>query len=204
MNLDSLPFNTFDIALVVFLVAGIYSGRRHGMSVELLSLVKWLAILFVCAVAYEPVGAMFGQSVSMFSTLSCYLMAYVGSALVILLLFAVVHRALGGKLLGSDLFGKAEYYLGMGSGFIRFACVLLAGLALLNARYFSPTEVKAMENFQNDVYGSNYFPTLHTLQATVFEKSLTGPWIRENLGFLLIKPTAPESKEIHQKEASWQ
>jgi hypothetical protein len=28
-----------------------------------------------------------------------------------------------------------------------------------------------------------------------------GPWIKDNLAFLLIKPTAPENKELHQKEA---
>jgi methylphosphotriester-DNA--protein-cysteine methyltransferase len=32
-------------------------------------------------------------------------------------------------------------------------------------------------------------------------KSLTGPWIKQNLGFLLIKPTEPEDKQLHQKEA---
>src|SRR6266853_1921475 len=120
--------------------------------------------------------------------------------LVILIVFAGIKRALGGKLLGSDLFGKAEYYLGMGSGLVRFTCMLLAALALLNARYFSPAEVKAMENFQNDVYGSNFFPTLHSVQSAVFERSLLGPWIKENLSFLLIKPTEPENRQFKQKE----
>jgi uncharacterized membrane protein required for colicin V production len=204
MNLGALPFNAFDLFLVVVLVLGVLHGRKRGMSGELLNLVKWLAILFVCALAYEPLGALFGQTTSLFSTLSCYLVAYVGAALVVVLLFAAVNRSLGGKLTGSDMFGGAEYYLGMGSGFVRFACILLTGLALLNARYFSPQEVKAEEAFQNDVYGSHYFPTLHTVQSVVFERSLTGPWIKENLSFLLIKPTVPESKELHQKEAKWQ
>ncbi len=204
MNLGALPFNAFDVFLVVVLVLGVLHGRKRGMSGELLNLVKWLAILFVCALAYEPLGALFGQTTSLFSTLSCYLVAYVGAALVVVLLFAAVNRSLGGKLTGSDMFGGAEYYLGMGSGFVRFACILLTGLALLNARYFSPQEVKAEEAFQNDVYGSHYFPTLHTVQSVVFERSLTGPWIKENLSFLLIKPTESESKELHQKEAKWQ
>ena len=136
----------------------------------------------------------------MFGRLSCYLLAYVGGALLVLLLFAGIKRALGGKLLGSDIFGRAEYYLGMGAGLVRFSCILLAALALLNARYFTPMEVRAMEKFQDDVYGSNFFPTLHSLQTTVFDKSLTGQWIKKNLGFLLIKPTEPEKKELHQKE----
>ena len=201
--MGSLPFNAFDIFLVVMLGAGIARGRKNGMSQELMQLLKWLTVLFVCAVAYEPVGAFFGQTTTLFSTLSCYLMAYIGAALVIILLFAAVNRAIGGKLLGSDLFGHAEYYLGMGSGLIRFACILVIGLAVLNAPYYTPQQVKAEEAFQNDVYGSHYFPTIHTVQSTVFETSLIGPWIKENLSFLLIKPTEPVDTQLHQKDAKF-
>ena len=73
-------------------------------------------------------------------------------------------------------------------------------LALLNARYFSPAEVKAMEAFQNDVYGSNFFPGLHSLQSSVFERSLLGPWIKNNLSFFLIKSTEPDTTKFKQKE----
>ena len=203
MSLDKLPFNAFDLALLAILVLGVHRGRRLGMSEELLPLCKWLAILFGCALVYEPVGSLLSQTTGIFSLLFCYLIAYVGVAVVVLLLFAAFKHALGGKLLGSDLFGRGEYYLGMGSGLVRFTCILLAALALLNARYFSPAEVRAMEKFQNDVYGSNFFPTLHNVQAAVFEQSLTGPYIKDYLGFLLIKPTVPEKKELHQKDATW-
>jgi hypothetical protein len=130
------------------------------------------------------------------------MMVYIASAMLILSLFAFCKARLGGKLVGSDIFGRSEYYLGMGSGVVRLSCMLLAFLALLNARYFSPTEVRAMEQFQNDMYGSNYFPTWHTAQEVVFERSLSGPWIKTHLGFLLIKPTQPEDKQFHQKEAN--
>jgi uncharacterized membrane protein required for colicin V production len=200
MNLKSLPISFFDVALLVVLILGLLQGRKNGMSAELMSLLKWLAVVFVCAVAYAPLGEMLSQWVRVFSLLACYILAYLLLAGVIIGLFALVKHSLGGKLLGSDIFGRSEYYLGMGSGFVRFACILLAALALLNARYFSPTEVRAMEKYQNDVYGSTYFPGLQTLQATVFEESFSGHWIKENLAFLLIKPTAPESKDLHQRE----
>ena len=203
MSLEQLPFNLFDLVVIVVLALGIFRGRKHGMSEELLSLATWLAILFGCAALYQPGGELLAQFTSMFGRLSCYLVAYVAGALLFSLLFAGIKRVLGGKLLGSDIFGRSEYYLGMGSGLIRFSCMLLAALALLNARYFSPTEVKAREKFDNDVYGSSFFPTLHSVQSTVFDRSLTGPWIKENLGFLLIKPTQPEHKEIHQKEFAY-
>jgi uncharacterized membrane protein required for colicin V production len=203
MRLDALPFNFFDILLVVILGAGIYTGRKEGMSGGLIPLLRWLCILFVCAAAYEPLGRLFYTSSNLFSTLSCYLLAYVGTAIVIVATFLGIKRALGGKLMGSDVFGATEYYLGMGSGLIRFACITLAFLALLNARLYSSAEIKAREKYVNDVYGKDYFPGLQVLQSTVFEKSLTGPWIKENLAFFLIKPTAPEDKSLHQKDAKW-
>ena len=202
MSLDQLPFNVFDCILVAVLVLGVFRGRKQGMSEELLSLVKWLALVFACSAVYQPLGQVFSQSSSVFGLLSCYLMAYVGVALGVFGLFALVKRVFGGKLIGSDIFGQAEYYLGMGSGLVRFGCMLMAALALLNARYYNATEVRAMEKFQNDEYGSNYFPTLHTLQAVVFEKSLAGRWIKSNLSFLLIKPTKPEKKQFHQRDVA--
>lgn len=201
MGLDKLPVNVFDCVVLATLFIGLMRGRKHGMSEELLGLIKWLVVVVVCAMVYEPAGQWFAKS-SPFSLLASFLIIYIAGALLILSLFALGRNRLGGKLIGSDIFGRAEYYLGMGSGMVRVSCMLLACLAILNARYFSPMEVRAMEAFQNDVYGSNYFPTWHTAQEVVFERSWSGSWIKEHLGFLLIKPTQPEDKQFHQKEAS--
>jgi hypothetical protein len=200
MNLSQMPFNAFDVVLVAVLLMGLLRGRKHGMSEELMSVIKWLIIVVGCAWMYGPAGGWLAQSTP-FSLLWSYIFVYAGGAMVILGLFALVKHQIGGKLLGSDIFGRGEYYLGMGSGLVRFACMLVFAMALLNAPYVSPAQVQAMRKFQDDMYGSNYFPTLHTAQAVVFEDSLTGPWIRDHLGFLFITPTAPEDKEIHQKEA---
>lgn len=204
MSFDALPFNAFDLFLVVILGAGIYQGRKEGMSGGLIPLLRWLCIIFVCAVVWEPVGQYFYESSTIFSTLSCYIMAYIGTAIVIVTLFIGVKRLIGGKLVGSDTFGGTEYYLGMGSGLIRYICIVIAFLAILNARLYSSAEIKAREIYVNDMYGKDYFPGLQALQSTVFEKSLIGPWIKENLAFFLIKPTAPQDKSLHQKEAKWQ
>ena len=196
-----MGFNFFDILLLFFLIAGVLQGRKHGMSEELMNLIKWVVIVVVCAVVYEPGGQFLAQS-SPFSLLSSFLMVYVTCALLIYGIFALLKHSIGGKLIGSDIFGRAEYYLGMGSGLLRFTCMLIVGLALLNARYFSPQEVRAMENYQNDMYGSNFFPGLHSAQSVVFEKSFTGPLIKDYLGFALIKSTKPENKDFHQKDAN--
>jgi len=199
MSLDNLPINIFDIVVLAILVAGVMAGRRHGMSEELLSLLKWLTVVTVCSLIYAPLGRMLADATP-FSLLASYLMVYIAAALLILGFFAFFKHRLGGKLVGSDIFGKSEFYLGMASGLVRVSCILLAALALLNSRYFSPTEVKSMENFQNEWYGSNFFPTWHTAQDVVFEKSACWRFIKENLGFLLITPTKLDDKALHQKE----
>jgi len=199
MSLDSLPINAFDLLLIVTIVAGFMSGRKHGMSEELMKLATWLAIIFACAIAYEPVGSWVAAS-SPFSLLSSFLMAYVGVGIIVFGITALIKRSVGGKILGSDLFGRAEYYLGMGGGVVRALCMLVFGLALLNAHLYTPEEIRAREKYQNEWYGSDFFPGLQSAQATVFQRSLTGPWIKENLSFFLIRPTKAENKDIHQKE----
>ena len=73
---------------------------EKGMSGELLSMAKWLAILFGCAAPIAP-WLLFCRELSWFNTLSCYLMAYVGAALVIVLIFLGISRALGGNCSGA-------------------------------------------------------------------------------------------------------
>ena len=197
----TLPFNFFDLLLLLVLVAGLLRGRKHGLSLELLRLLKWLTLLLVCAFVYGPAGAMVAQS-GRFDLLSGYLLAYLGTALTVFVLFALIQSRVGPKLIGSDVFGRGEYYLGMGSGMVRFACMLLVGLALLNARAFNPAELKAMDKFQQDNYGSNVFPGLHNVQVAVFDNSLAGSFIKQDLGFLLIASTEPNQREPIEKDSS--
>lgn len=201
MSLDQLPFNWFDLVLVVVLLMGLFHGRKRGMSEELLVFLQWLAIVVVSAAGYQALGDRIA-AVTPLSHLTCYVLAYVVLALGVVVAFLLFKRLFHGKLVGSDAFGRAEYYLGMAAGMTRFGCALLAGLALLNARAYSPEEIRAYQAYQNEVYGSEYFPGLQTLQANVFERSLTGPLIRSHLGFLLIKPTAPERRELPRKDWS--
>lgn len=187
-----MPINLFDCFLVAFLVAGVIRGRRHGVSAELLRVLKWLSLVLGCALAYRPLGIVI-ESFGLFDACSSLVLGYLGAALLILLLFSRIERSLAPKLAGTDAFGRAEYYLGMGSGLVRYSCILIMGLALLNARAFTPAEVRARERYQEDTYGSAVFPTLNTFQELVFVDSLTGACIKNYLGFLLIN-SAPEDQ----------
>ena len=186
MKLDSLPFNWFDIFLLVWLAMGVFRGRKRGMSEELLTFLQWVVIVLFCSVAYQPAGDWLSQTSNVFGLLVSYIIGYLVAAGVVSIGFVLFKRAFHGKLIGSDAFGRAEYYLGMPAGMLRFFCMLLAGLALLNARLYSQQEILADQKYQKDVYGSEFFPGLQEMQSNVFEKSFSGSAIKKYLDFLLM------------------
>lgn len=188
-----LPFNWFDIVVLAVLMVGYSRGRKHGMSKELLQVMKWMTVVLVSAIGYEPLGVWLDSTVQL-GALTSYLIAYCFVAVLVLLLFTLLNTSLGRKLEGSDTFGKSEFYLAMPAGMLRFACILVVLLALLNARHYHTAEIKDMQKFQNDNYGSEFFPTLSSIQIEVFEESFIGPQIKNYMGFLLIKPTFPGSQ----------
>jgi uncharacterized membrane protein required for colicin V production len=203
----NLPVNWFDVFVVLMLMIGYSRGKKHGMSQESLSVLKWIAVVLLAAIAYEPLGLWISTTLQL-GKLASYLIAYSLTAGVVAVLFVFFNRTVGEKLKGSDTFGKAEFYLAMPAGMLRFACIVIALLALLNARYYSTAEVKAMTKYQNENYGSNFFPTLATLQDDVFKRSFVGSQVERHLNFLLIKPTAPSPSRgtpvnARRKEFTW-
>jgi hypothetical protein len=117
---------------------------------------------------------------------------------VIFLIFILVKKGLMPRLTGSNFFGRAEYYLGMLSGLVRYACILLVALALLNAPYYSAADIKKTQDYNQRWFGGglqgysgNYFPTLQSVQEGVFKNSLIGPFIKDYLGALLINSVPP-------------
>jgi uncharacterized membrane protein required for colicin V production len=199
-----LPINWFDIVVLIVLFLGYLRGKKHGMSQELMLVMSWIAVVLISAIAYRPLGQ-WADSMLHIGPLASFLLAYSFTAIVIALVFLYLKNTVGTKLLGSDTFGKAEFYLAMPAGMLRFACVLIALLALLNARQYRTAEINDMKKFQMDNYGSQFFPTLSSVQADVFENSFTGPKVREYIGFLLIEPTYPgaavkNNAAYHQRE----
>src|SRR5437660_509773 len=128
----NLGYNWFDLFVLAMLIVGIVVGRKRGMSLELLSVLQWLLIVFAAAIACGPFGKMLAD-VSGLSPVLTYTTAYLLATIVIKLVFLMIRRMAGEKLLASDAFGNFEYYLGMMAGLVRFACIVLFGLALLNA-----------------------------------------------------------------------
>lgn len=184
----NLPFNWFDVVVFLMLLVGYQRGKSRGMSQESFPVMKWIAIVILAAIGYEPLGLWISSMAAMTKLIS-FVIAYAAIAGVVALIFVFISGSLGEKLKGSDAFGKGEFYLGKPAGMLRFLCILLALLALLNARYYSTAEVNAMNKFQNDNYGSSFFPTLSSIQDGVFRESFLGKQAKEHISFLFIKPT---------------
>lgn len=195
MNMETLGIGWVDLLVVTLLIIGVVRGRKRGMSEEVLDVIKWVLILGVGSLCYAPIGGILSDATP-FSRLSAYLTTYLVIIAVFMVVFSFLKRQLGGKILGSDTFGNAEYYLGMCAGGVRYASMIFVAMALLHARYYSPADVKAELKYQIDTYGSNIFPGLCNFQHMVFTESMAGRLTESFLPVLLIKPTAPEDKGL--------
>jgi len=202
----NMPLNWFDLLVVLMLLIGYSVGKKNGMSKEALATLKWIAIVLLPAIVYEPFGQWLATTAQL-GKLTSYLIAYLSTALVVALIFIALTGTLREKLLGSDAFGKAEFYLGKPVGMLRFASIIMVLLAVLNARYYSTAEVKASKKYDLDNYGSSFFPHLYSIQDDIFKNSFVGSQVHQHLDFLLIKPTPAiggVSAPTKQKEFTWQ
>jgi uncharacterized membrane protein required for colicin V production len=194
MALGDVPFNWFDLALVVLLGFGLFRGRKNGMSKEVLPLFQWLMIVIAGGFGYELVAQGLVSYAGMKSSAGTSILGYLIIAFVVFLVFSFLKRIFKERLGGNSFFGSSEYYLGMISGFIRYACILVFSLALLNAPYYSAAEIQAKKDYNARWFGGglkgysgNYIPDLQSVQESVFKNSMAGPFIKDYAGSLLIE-----------------
>jgi uncharacterized membrane protein required for colicin V production len=198
MDNMQLPLNWFDIVALIFLLLGLKFGRTKGMSEQWLFCIQWVLIVSVGCFAYRPISDYILKIYPMNRTL-CHVGVYLFIASIFKLFFGKIKESLPPRFAGpSDLFGKYEYYLGMMAGVFRHACMLIAFMAMLNAPYYSAQESARAKAMQNDVYGSNFFPTIDSIQHGVIKESFFGKAISENAGNLLIAMNRPASP-AHKK-----
>jgi uncharacterized membrane protein required for colicin V production len=192
-KLESM-YGWFDLVVVAVLLAGILRGRKRGMSQELLGLLQWLSIVIGGAFLYNPIGSELA-SVSGMNLTYCFVVAYLGFALFLKLVFTWLRRHLGEKLVGSDVFGRGEYYLGMIAGAIRFGCVLVMVIAVMHAPRVTEAERRTMAKRQQENFGDISFPTFGSIQYGIFHKSFVGQWIKNEASLLLVTSDAePDQK----------
>ena len=200
--ISNMAFNYFDIVVVVWLIIGVLRGRKLGMSQELLPMLKWITIVIVAGLFYRPFSLIIRQNTSTgFDPLWANVTAYVIIMLGILLVFTWIKKAIGDKLVGSDIFGSAEYYLGMLGGMIRFACMLLVLLALMHSRLYTTEELVATAKMQKQAFEDISFPTYGSIQHAVLSQSFTGRLVSENLPMILIASVTPDQRPKRETPA---
>ncbi len=204
LALDNLPVNWFDGVVLGMLIIGLFLGRKHGMTKEILPLLKWVSLVVVCGIWYPLAAQLLVNTVQLSQVPSC-IIGYLLLAFVVVLVFMFLKWLLASRLGDKGLFGGGEYYLGMLSGMIRFACMLLAVLALLNAPVYTAQDIKKHEAyvkqwFGGGLYSGNYFPSLYTIQGQIFTKSFAGPYIKDYLGPLLIETAPPPAAPAPEKK----
>ena len=194
----NLSFNWFDVTLGAVLVVGYFRGRKNGMSREIVPMFMWLTVVLGAGFGHQFLGQwlvssglagkIFG-SLAKYVNISCYLLI----SMVFFTVFSMIAKHYREKMSGSNTFGSNEYYLGMGAGMIRYACILMFVLALLNAPYYSASEIAADQAYKARWYGGglngfsgNFIPSIADVQTAVFKTSFTGPFIKNDVGFLLV------------------
>jgi uncharacterized membrane protein required for colicin V production len=208
LAMDKLPVNWFDGLLLALLVVGLFRGRKHGMTQELLPLFKWVGVVLAGGLFYPAVAPLFVNTLRAGKTASL-IYGYLLLAFVIIAVFMILKKLLAHHMEDKAYFGSAEYYLGMMSGIVRYFCMLLAVLALLNAPYYTQAEIQARRDYNNRWYGGglkeysgDYIPDLPTVQASVFKKSLIGPYLKEYLAPVLVETTPAGADKPQPKPAT--
>ena len=90
-------YNWFDLVALAMLVVGFFVGRKRGMSLELLTMLQWVGIVFIGALACDPFGRMMADFSGLNPTLT-YITAYLLTAIGIKVFFFLVRRMTGEKL----------------------------------------------------------------------------------------------------------
>jgi hypothetical protein len=172
------------------------------MTQELLPLFQWIGIVVVGGLFYWQISMLI-HPYTQFTTLWCNITAYLIIALGVHLFYLWLKQLFSEKLMEKDIFGRAEFYLGMMAGVVRFGCILLVGMALMNSRVETAAELAKTEQFQKDNFSDIRFPTYGEFQQDVLFKSFSGKWVQKNLQPVLIasiSATAPPKTEtIAQK-----
>jgi uncharacterized membrane protein required for colicin V production len=186
--LANVRFDYFDIVAVLWLIIGLFWGRNRGMSQELLPLLQWIGIVTVAGLLYGPFGLLIHQH-TFLSELWCNVTAYLLLAVGVHVIYVCLRQMFTVRLVEKNVFGRAESYLGMTAGATRFACMLLAGIALMNSRVVTDAELAKTEQIQKDNFSHIRFPTAYArFQRDVLFKSYSGNWVRSNLQSVVMAP----------------
>jgi len=197
--IKNLPFGYFDAIVLIWLIIGLWRGRKQGMTQEVLPLFFWVSTAILAGFYNQPLAAFIREyTKGTFNDLWSSLVAYGLIAFSMALAFALLKHWLGDKLTGSDVFGRCEYYLGMFSGIVRFAAMLLVLLAIMHSRVVTRHELDdinaQMKKNLEDIHPPRYI--YGSIEQGIFFQSLSGSFVQNDLSDLLIPTITPPERAI--------
>jgi len=192
MDSIGISFRWFDLVAVALIFVGVFHGRKNGMSQELFNTLKWLVMLAVAPLLYEPLGKLLLKFVPL-KALYIYVGSFVAVAAITNALLVTMRKKIKDKMSGSDVFGSAEYPLGMLAGAFQYSCLLIMLVACLNAKYIDEEELQRQEAAQREAMGERFFPTSGNLHKDALG-SISGQFIRKYFKFQLITPVGQPAK----------
>ena len=184
---------------------GLFRGRKNGMTKEILRVSNgwhWSS----CAGCFTRPRLKPWSTSRAWKKPTSYLTGYLLLAFGVWLVFVFLKKIFVPRLIGSNLFGSGEYYLGMFSGMIRFACMLFFAAGLAERAGLHPGGNPGPPGLRETlVWRRHLWWQLHSRSAhgagKVFKKSFTGPYIKKYLGTLLINIAPPGPKSRWPKPA---
>lgn len=193
-----LNLSGVDFAYLMVLVAGFIVGKKRGMSAELIDVFQWLVIITVAGMAHRSIANSI-TSLAQLSKVFANILAYGSLALGIKVFFIVIKDRMGEKLVGSDIFGSFEYYLGMAAGTLRFACMIVVFISILGARQYTDVEIQRSLAQQEKDLGTTFFPTFGGFQRQAIQRSIVGRFVTKYLADYIITPSLPGPGTLERK-----
>jgi hypothetical protein len=199
----NIAFSYIDAIVLIWLVVGLFRGRKQGMTQELLPLGFWVSTVLLGGYFNQPFGAFLRRYTGgAFDVQWSFIMAYLFIAFGLALFFALLKHWLGDKLTGSDLFGRYEYYSGMLSGLVRFACMLIVLLAIMHSRIVTRAELDSinaqMHKNLEDIHPPRYI--YGSIEQAIFFHSFSGKVVQEDLSDLLIPTITPAERPMVESQ----
>lgn len=194
MNASGITLSWFDLVASAMIVAGIFHGRKNGMSQELFNTMKWLAMLTISALVYLPIGKLILRFVPI-APIYAYVSAYILANVALKAILVTVRKKVKDKMSGSDVFGRAEFPLGMIAGAFQYACMIVMFMAVLNAKYVDEEALLRQAAQQKKDMGENFFPSLGNIHKDVLYGSIAGQTVRDFLSRQLMRKVEPPKKK---------
>jgi len=192
MGATGISFQWFDLVAVTLIFVGVFHGRKNGMSQELFNTLKWLIMMALAPLLYQPLGKLL-LKVAPLKAMYVYVGSFVLIAAIVKLALGSVRKKIKDKMSGSDVFGSAEYPLGMLAGTFQYSCLVVMIVACLNAKYVDEKALQAQDSAQREAMGEKFIATPGNLHKDAMT-SIAGQFIKKYFKNQLVKPVDGPSK----------